>query len=126
MNALVGILAILFLFSSFEKVNLKVLFYNNPPSLIVTVSKLAKNFTKNNSIWVIKCFILSLKIQKIIWTLSSIFVQALPADFCKNTSNEKNSNSPLLLDFLHNFFQEKLQTKLVLILLLKKIAIITT
>jgi hypothetical protein len=27
--------------------------------------------------------------QKIIWILSSIFVQAPPADFCKNTSNEK-------------------------------------
>jgi hypothetical protein len=35
------------------------------------------------------------KKQKIIWTLSSIFVQEHPADFFKNTSNEKHSNSPL-------------------------------
>jgi hypothetical protein len=33
--------------------------------------------------------------QKIIWTLSSTFVQVHPADFCKNTSNEKSLNSPL-------------------------------
>jgi hypothetical protein len=34
------------------------------------------------------------KKQKIIWTMSSIFVQA-PADLCKNISNEKNSYLPL-------------------------------
>jgi hypothetical protein len=33
------------------------------------------------------------KKQKIIWTLSSIFVQPPPADFCKNTSNEKKNQS---------------------------------
>jgi hypothetical protein len=47
------------------------------------------------------------KKQKIIWTLSSIFVQAHPADFCKNTSNEKNSNSPLLLEIKKTKFADR-------------------
>jgi hypothetical protein len=67
-------------------------FYNNRPKtqiLIMIVSKLAENFTKNNSKYIMKCVILSLNKQKIIWTLSSIFVQAPPVDFCKNTSMKK-------------------------------------
>jgi hypothetical protein len=41
------------------------------------------------------------KKQKIIWTLSSIFVQAPPADFCKNTSNEiKNTKDQRTIMFL--------------------------
>jgi hypothetical protein len=78
---------------------LSVEFYINRPKtqiVIVDVSKLPENFTKNNSKYIIKCGIgTQFKKQKIIWTLSSIFVQAAPADFYKNTSNEKKSNPPL-------------------------------
>jgi hypothetical protein len=45
------------------------------------------------------------KKHNIIWTLSSTFVQAHPADFCKNTSNEKSSN---LLTDLYSLKYNKL------------------
>jgi hypothetical protein len=54
---------------------LKVEFHNNRPSLIVIPSKLADN--KNNSKYIMKFLKhTQFKKQKIIWTLSSVFVQA--------------------------------------------------
>jgi hypothetical protein len=51
------------------QINLKTVeFYNNRPKtqiVIMIVSKLAKNFTKNNSKYIMKCVILSLKNKKL-------------------------------------------------------------
>jgi hypothetical protein len=44
---------------------LRLAFYNNRPSLIVIVTKLAENFTKNNSKYIMKRVILSIKNKKL-------------------------------------------------------------
>jgi hypothetical protein len=78
--------------------SLTVEFNNKRPNtqiVIVIVSKLAKKVTKNNSKYIMKCVILSLKSKKLFAPWARFLVQAHPAYFCKNTSKEKNSITPL-------------------------------
>jgi hypothetical protein len=72
---------------------LSVEFYNNRPKtqiVIVDVSKFAENFTKNNSKYIMKCVILSLKKQSLFGLLTRFLRKLLQLISVKTHKMKKN------------------------------------